>query len=416
MNLRADVSAVPIGEMFPPAIIGLITIEGTPSVSVGDGTFISANLAYLIDGVKFEARNGLNTEVLTAPVEVSASGLNPSIASGVVSTPPQIHVRISEQMVGGFLRTRTETAWPNADAGAPITAQAVIGSEGIATESSHFNPSLPAEGGLNRAGLADSGTRFYVLLENVPAGVTAWASAYAAGKTNLNSPIRAMQPSLNSADGGQLQPAPFIATNAGPLVKLVPVGGRHLAVFEYTGLSDSEWPAGFVIDAPFDIAIYLSAAGSESTGQVTLSAGLAPIPLLPMAESPLPRFKQRSETLGSLILAASSSCRPKLGVTVSEKSGPMNERNWAIRVTSIQKCDAQGFKLTGASMMKIGHGTDPILLTPLPLNIGSLDVGQSTTVNLRFQVPSTVSKVKVKLDFQANGLGLTPENINNQAP
>jgi hypothetical protein len=171
-----------------------------------------------------------------------------------------------------------------------------------------------------------------------------------------------------------------------------------------------------MIDEPFDIAIYLSAAGSESTGLVTLSAGLAPIPLLPMAESPLPRFKQRTEPLGSLILAAPPACKPKLGVTVSEKSGSMNERNWAIQVTNIQKCDALGFKLTGASMMKIGHGAEPILLTPLPLNIGSLGVGQSTTFNLRFQVPSAVSKVKLKLDFQANGLGLPPENLNNQAP
>lgn len=416
MNIRADVSAVPLGEMFPSAIFGIVTIEGTPSIPVGDGTSITANLAYLIDGVKFEARNGLNTEVLAAPVEVSSSGLNPSIASGIVSTPPQIHVRVSEQMGGAMLRTRTETAWPNADAGAPISAQVVIGSEGIATESGYFNPNLPAEGGLNRAGLADSGTRFYVLLDNVPPGVTAWASAYAAGKTNLNSPIRAMQPNPTSADGGQLLPAPFILTNAGPLVKLVPVGGRQLGVFEYTGLSSSEWPAGFMIDEPFDIAIYLSAAGSESTGLVTLSAGLAPIPLLPMAESPLPRFKQRTEPLGSLILAAPPACKPKLGVTVSEKSGSMNERNWAIQVTNIQKCDALGFKLTGASMMKIGHGAEPILLTPLPLNIGSLGVGQSTTFNLRFQVPSAVSKVKLKLDFQANGLGLPPENLNNQAP
>jgi len=67
-------------------------------------------------------------------------------------------------------------------------------------------------------------------------------------------------------------------------------------------------------------------------------------------------------------------------------------------------------------MYRIGFGASPTLLTPVPVNLGPLAAGGSTTTNLRFAVAAGTIRVLLKLDFKANGLALLPEYILFQLP
>jgi len=263
--------------------------------------------------------------------------------------------------------------------------------------------------------LADSGTRVYVLLDYVPAGVTVWASAYAAGKTSANSPLRAMQPSSNSYDAGPLQPAPVTNTNAGPLVQFTRSGNLAFAVFEYTGLTEGGMlPAGWQETA--DIAIYLSAPAGSSAGSIVVRSGLGPIMPLAGGEVNLPQFVEQVSSIANVTVGSCVSCRPNLSAAVTSKSGPLTQRNWTIRVTNRGGCDAGSLQLTGAQMYKIGFGASPTLQTPVPVNLGPLAAGGSTTTNLQFAVSPGTIWVSLKLDFKANGLSLPPEYILFQLP
>jgi len=412
VNLRADVSGVPLGDPIPNTIIGQASVVGTPAVTVSND---QVNLGYVVKGVNIEARDGTNSNVITAPVDVSACGLNPAIGSGVVATPPQFHVRVSETMTGSALKTRTAAVWPNADAGAPVTTQNIPCQYNGSSETGFHDPSLPATGGMNLAGLADSGTRVYVVLDYVPAGVTAWASAYAAGKTSANSPIRAMQPSSISYDAGPLQPAPVTNTNAGPLVQFTKVGDLAFAVFEYTGLLEGGMPPAALMET-MDIAVYLSASAGSSPGSIVVRAGPGPVMPLAGGATNLPQFVEQPGAIATVTVGSCVSCRPNLSAAVTSKSGPLTQRNWAIRVTNRGGCDAGSLQLTGAQMYRIGFGASPTLLTPVPVNLGPLAAGGSTTTNLRFAVAAGTIRVLLKLDFKANGLALLPEYILFQLP
>jgi len=406
MNIRADVSGAPLPNPVPVPITATISITGAETIPVNNPQLA---VAFPVESLKVEIRDAANAAVIETPLSLLACDLNATPA-------PQFHIRVTEQMNASGLRTRTHTPWPNADAGAPVTPQDLLGSFYPGSESGYYNPTLPAAGGLNRAGLASSGTRFYVLIDNLPAGVSAWASAYAAGKTAADSPIRALQPSPLTADGGQLPLAPLVQTAAGPLVQLMPLGGRHLAVFEYTGLSDLPFPPSFGFDPPFDIALYLSAGSSVSAGSMIVSAGVGPVPLAPMSEPPAPRFKQLAGPAVSASIAPCATCMPRLGVTIQDKSGLPEARKWTLRVSNEGRCDATALKLTGAEIMKVGQGGTPTVASPLPISLNSLAAGESVSANVVFQIPSSVSAVKVKLHFHANGRQLPPQNLNNEKP
>jgi hypothetical protein len=405
-NIRADVSGAPLPNPAPVAIVATVSITGAAAIPVNNSQLA---VAFPIESLKVEIRDAESAAVIETPQSLLACDLSATPA-------PQFHIRVTEQMNAAALRTRTQTPWPNADAGAPVTPQDVLGSFYPATESGYYNPALPAAGGLDRAGLADSGTRFYVLIDNLPAGVTAWASAYAAGKTAANSPVRALQPSPLTADGGTLALAPVTQTAAGPLVQLVPFGGRHLAVFEYTGLSDLPFPPSFGFDPPFDIALYLSAGDSVSAGSMTVSAGVGPVPLAPMSEPPAPRFMRLAGPSVSASIAPCATCMPRLGVTIQEKSGPPEARKWTLRVSNEGRCDATDLRLIGAEIMKVGQGGAPSIESALPISLTSLAAGESGAADVVFQIPASVSTVKVKLHFDANGRLLPPQNLNNERP
>jgi hypothetical protein len=146
-NIRINARAVPGPTQLTLSVSGAIVENGTPIV------------AETVPGLKFELRNGDGSEWGGPP--------NFSATNGLTLTKLATF-RFKEGFAGAF-KTR-----------APIVS---VGSgRNYATSEDSESHALPAlvqtpDGGLNQAGVADSGTRLKVVMRLIPRGVKLFASA-----------------------------------------------------------------------------------------------------------------------------------------------------------------------------------------------------------------------------------------------
>jgi hypothetical protein len=162
------------------------------------------------------------------------------------------------------------------------------------TETGFYNPNLPSANGLNRAGLADFGTRLALRFANVPAGAQIFVGISDTGG----------RAALISTDTGALTSAAgfstITGTNAGnaggatpPQPTLAPVaitGGVGTAVYEI-------FTSNPLNSESFDIPIAVAYVSNTSTstpglGTATVSGSFAPIStvITQSASAPIPRF------------------------------------------------------------------------------------------------------------------------------
>ncbi|WP_321477188.1 hypothetical protein [uncultured Paludibaculum sp.] len=259
------------GTLIPTGVSAMITFVGqgvpqlaNPSFTVGYvlaplqiSIRNAANSAELLDGAHYDKCCSVNPELLTNP-----SGATLTEATSFV-------VRVGETFgAATMLRSIGET-WPTADA--PVFA--ATPQNGIAwvysTESGFYNPAFPASpDGLDRAGLATQGTRFYLRFYNVPPGVVLYSGLYALGSTAADSPVRKIVNEI-----GPFVAAPAVVTAAGPYAPLTMVEPNvYEGIYEVTGFGAIP---GMISN--YDIPVLVGYNSSSVTpGPVQLQAGLAP--------------------------------------------------------------------------------------------------------------------------------------------
>ncbi|MGJ5818509.1 hypothetical protein [Paludibaculum fermentans] len=147
------------------------------------------------------------------------------------------NLRFSERFNSAFQKPNWTYDAVTGVAGAP-DGQAALGVQ-YYTESGFFNPSFPATNNLNKAGLADFGTRFRADFSSLPAGATIYVSTVAVVYTN-GMPAPAAngqhQARLTASEAGVFAPVAATEILEGiPVVALPVTQGTAKAVWEFVG-------------------------------------------------------------------------------------------------------------------------------------------------------------------------------------
>lgn len=154
------------------------------------------------------------------------------------------------------------------------------------TESGHTNALFPATNGLNRAGLADSGTILRAQFINVPAGVKVFVGTreYVAGSTVDGSQNPTTKARLTATPGQPFTAAPADSQLEGGLKLVPPTGDVSWEVLD-TDVNAVETVA-------FVVVIAYSNSPQPSASTISALGGFAPQSTAAVATpgDPLPRF------------------------------------------------------------------------------------------------------------------------------
>ena len=243
VNLRADVRSLtpkPKPEPEPEDIAGAPPQPEDPAepaevyltvrIFGPGGEIVPVDVADQLAGVlapdvKFSVRTHSDQEVPKAePVLLSTPAMTPQ---GRPEDGPMFLVKFTELSSAVFRRRNAGT---NGDNPAFITSQANPGIR-IHTESGFFNGAYPNTRGLNKAGLADSGTRIRVVADGVPPGIRVWFSFrdVETGTTNYDPNVPKAR--LTAPEGGVFRPQ---LPETGDYVEVWPSNGHAEALWEIT--------------------------------------------------------------------------------------------------------------------------------------------------------------------------------------
>jgi len=156
------------------------------------------------------------------------------------------------------------------------------------TETGFYAPSLGTTNGLNRAGLADTGTRLMLRFAGIPANTAVVVAPYENGANASNSRVRLVATDAsgaNTSGGGGFSPV-TAASNGFANVSLT--GGAGVAVYEVV---NSNPVALEDIDIPVAIA-FSATPNPPGLGTATVTGSFAPLSTVRVSDatSPIPRF------------------------------------------------------------------------------------------------------------------------------
>lgn len=263
VNASAEIEDLDTEKQTTPA-----TVIASVEIFEPDGRPASIEHAELevgtiLPAVSFELRTRDDAPVSAAE---PALQMTPSAMTRRPNGDDVFLIRFSEAFPEGFRRRNvgTNTADPLfvIDQADPSTS--------YRTETGFFNVNFPRRRGLNRAGLADSGTRFLVTLAGIPNGVRLWVSPRDVETGATEDLETAPQALLTHA--GALGGGPFVARPAfeGDMVEIVQFEGSATVVWEVVSTDP---------DTIEDItlALALSSDGNAVLGEASLTASIAPI-------------------------------------------------------------------------------------------------------------------------------------------
>jgi hypothetical protein len=173
------------------------------------------------------------------------------------------------------------------------------------TETGLYNSTFTTTNGLNRAGLADHGTRLMARFSNVPAGVVLYAGVYENGATAATSRVR-----LVNTDGSGGGPFAAATTTSGSgATAIAPItisGGSGIAVWEVMNAN----PLAIEnIDIPIAVSFSSNTASNlPGLGTSTVVGSFAPLSTVTTQSStaPLPRFADSPISRTSFVINACS--------------------------------------------------------------------------------------------------------------
>jgi len=192
-NVRANANQLGVSStLIPTQIVMFISATGTTSVPINNPQQV---VAFIQPGLSFSLRQ-VKTNYLQCVSwnrDASTSNTSNAIGTNQGSGPAAgTAVRFSEGFASSFKRRNLAlpSDHPNADTSAVPVAQNTPGAI-YNTESGFYDPlaltklapispggALSAGNGLDKAGLADHGTRLMARFNNIPAGVAVYVSTY----------------------------------------------------------------------------------------------------------------------------------------------------------------------------------------------------------------------------------------------
>lgn len=229
VNLRADVRALtpePDALEPEPAQEVYLTVRifgpGGETVVVEQADQL---VGRLIPDAEADVRTASNGPVPeTEPAVLSTPGLTPQ---GRPETGPTFLIQFTELAPDVFRRRNVGSNGINPTF---LTSQASPGVHPH-TESGFFNAAFPNRRGLNQAGLADSGTRLRVVMDDVPPGIRVWLTYrdVETGTTGYDQAVPRAR--LTAPEGGAFRPQ---LPEIGDFIEVWPSNGHAEVLWEIT--------------------------------------------------------------------------------------------------------------------------------------------------------------------------------------
>jgi hypothetical protein len=161
--------------------------------------------------------------------------------------------------------------------------------------------------GLNKAGLADHGTRLMLRFAGVPAGSQIFVGVYDTTNAASTSKVRLVSTDANGAGAfSAVSATSTAAANPSPLAPVTLTGGAGIAVYE---VMNSDPLAGENIDVPVVVAFTSNTAtNTPGLGTATITGSFAPLSTVVTQSSsaPLPRFADVPKTNTAITINACS--------------------------------------------------------------------------------------------------------------
>ncbi len=247
-NLRLDATS----------LTGGATELGTTGITITGTAGTSATIPVASGALTL----GTVSPSLTAAVRDAGNGANsPSGVTVSVATAASMARVATLHFAGGFPeadKARTVAAFIDADTSPPPVDQNLPGVT-YGTETGFYNSSFGAygaRGNLATAGLADSGTRYMAVINNVPAGFNVYVDVYNSSTGGTGATARLI-------DAGPAGDGAFAATaTSGTTAQLTVTGGKAIAVWEV--LLPASLGTGL-----YEFGVYLSNPASSAAPAAT---------------------------------------------------------------------------------------------------------------------------------------------------
>ncbi|MBM3786922.1 MAG: hypothetical protein FJW30_21400 [Acidobacteria bacterium] len=301
-NLRLNANTL------PPNGQALVFVSMTGAQVTGSLANPQLTIGNVRPGVNLEMRSAADATITAGPTLTACTGYNADLAANAAaaaySTPGgrSLLVRFTEGFPNAFKKRLTSTTLTE-----PLAVAAQDNPAGVYTsESGFFNPALPATNGLNRMGLADSGTPLRVSFTNLPVGVRLFVGTreFGTGSTldvNGNPTTKARLTGTPGAPFSAI--APDNQIDGG--LKQVPANGEMTWEVLDTDPNNIE-------SVSFVVVIAFGGTPQPAAGTGTLNGGFGPQSANPAAGTtdPMPRFQG---VVGPpLLLFTVNACRTSL--------------------------------------------------------------------------------------------------------
>jgi len=211
---------------------------------------------------------------------------------------------LSSTGTGGTFSADTSPTPNNQDTPGGICPGCVAGQ--YFTETGFYNQNFTATNGLNRAGLADHGTRLMLRFAGVPTGAQVFVGVYEApgGVSTTAASSRARLVSTDASGAGAF--SAVTATSGGTYAPVSLTGGAGIAVYE---VISSDPLSQENIDVPVVVAYTANTAtNNPGLGTATITGSFAPLStvITQSASAPLPRFADTPTSKTGFIINACS--------------------------------------------------------------------------------------------------------------
>jgi len=177
-NVRANANQLGVSStLIPTQIIMFVAVNATTAVPINNP---QQTVAYIQPGMTFSVRTAVSSYLQCVSFNrAAATDTSATLANGIGTI-----VRFAEGFASSFKRRNVaeQTSWDSS----PLPINQNVPGGIYNTESGFYNstPSIlsgSSTNGLDRAGLADHGTRLMARFANVPAGVSLYATLYPVG-------------------------------------------------------------------------------------------------------------------------------------------------------------------------------------------------------------------------------------------
>lgn len=265
-NVRANATQIGSSTTLVPSQVVMSISISSASIPL---TSAQQVVAFVTPGLSFSFASIDETGNVVESAPGSVTQLLPCKTSG------QLVARFRESFASSFkTRGTTASGTPYSPDSSPPPIPQPIPGQTYFSETGFYNPALPSTNGLNRAGLADQGTRLMLRFSNLPSGVSVFVDLY----ERSASPSRARLVSTDRNGAGAFTPMPSEGA------QLSVVDGSAMAVWEVLSSNPT-------LIETLDFTITVS-YGTGIAGTVSAGGSFAPTSVTAMASSdvPIPRF------------------------------------------------------------------------------------------------------------------------------